>query len=317
MSRTRSLREDGFTLIELLLAMTLFLVVLGATLDAMMIFTRNNRITELRNDQAEEARTALDRQARELRNLAKRINAPTINTTGSYDFVFQTADPSRTWVRYCLNTTQAPATPAQGALWEMVSNGAAAPTAGAACSTGATGWTSARIVASHITNRNAGADRPVFAYSCLNGATPCPPADSSLVTGVSSTLYVDDNVAKAPAELRVTTGVYLRNQNEPPTASFTWTPVGTRQVFLNATGSTDPESRTLRYYWFQASTAPSFSCADGPLSTPTYFQGVALTYTFPATTPVNPPTQRDFTLVTCDAGDLKGGPIKQTVTVPA
>ena len=310
----RATRQDGFTLIEVLLVSTLFLVVLGATIEAMVHFTRNNRLVEIRNDQAEQARSALDRQARQLRNLAKRVSVPTINKATSYDFIFQTSDPSRTWVRYCLDTTHAPATQARARLWEMVSASSTVPDTGAC--PGATGsWGSASIVADHISNRNAGADRPVFSYTCLGGATPCPPADSSLVTGVSANLWVDDDVDHVPPELRVTTAVFLRNQNEPPTATFNITPVGTRKVFLNATGAADPEGRTLRYYWYQASSAPSFNCADGPPQTPAYYRGVALTYTFPTTTPVN--TTQPFTLVVCDPGDLKAGPITKTTTVPA
>jgi hypothetical protein len=180
---------------------------------------------------------------------------------------------------------------------------------------GATGsWSSASIVADHITNRNAGADRPVFKYSCLNNATPCPPADSSLVTGVSANLWVDNDVLSNPPELRVTTAVFLRNQNEPPTIDFSITPVATRKVFLNATAAADPEGRTLRYYWYQASTAPSFNCADGPPQTPKYYNGVALTYTFPTATVVG--SSQPFTLVVCDPGDLKAGPLTKTITVP-
>src|SRR5215213_2708896 len=299
-------RQDGFTFVEVLLVSTLFLVVLGATIEAMVHFTRNNRLTEIRNDQAEEARTALDRQARQLRNLAKRVTVPTINKATGYDFIFQTSDPSRTWVRYCLDTTNAPATPSRARLWEMVSPSSTVPDAGT-CPGNTSAWESgdgsAKVVADHISNRNAGADRPVFSYSCLGEATPCPPADSSLVTGVGATLWVDDDVAKDPAELRVSTAVYLRNQNEPPTAAFSVTPLGPGKVFLNATASSDPEGRTLRYFWYQADSAPSFNCADGPPKTPTYYEGVALTYTFPTTTAPN--TSQPFTLVICDPGDLK------------
>ena len=317
MRRGKSHREAGFTLIEVLLVMTLFLIVLGATLDAMVHFTRNNRLADIRNDHAEEARNSLDRQARQLRNLAKRVSEPTINKATSYDLIFQTSDPERTWVRYCLDTTNAPATASRARLWEMVSDSDVVPATGA-CSGSAGGWPSASVVADHISNRSGGADRPIFSYSCLHGATPCPPADSSLVTGVSATLWIDDDVTKDPAELRVTTAVFLRNQNESPTAAFEITRIGERKVFLNAAGSSDPEGRTLRYYWYQASSAPGFNCSDGPPNedtSPTYYEGVALTYTFPASTPI--PSDQDFTLVVCDPGDLKAGPMTKTVRLEA
>jgi prepilin-type N-terminal cleavage/methylation domain-containing protein len=313
MTRSRRRREDGFTLVEVLLVSTLFLVVLGASIEAMVHFTRNNRLAEIRNDHAEEARTALDREARQLRNLAKRVSVPTINKATSYDFIFQTSDPSRTWVRYCLDTS-APATESRARLWEMVSSSNTVPDTGT-CPGNTGAWETANIVAQDISNRHGAADRPVFTYSCLHNATPCPPADSSLVTGVASTLWVDDDATKDPPELRVTTAVYLRNQNETPTADFNVTPVGLRKVFLNAAASSDPEGRTLRYFWYQASSAPSFNCADGPPKTPTHYDGVALNYTFPTTTPTN--TLQPFTLVVCDPGDLKAGPITKTALVPA
>jgi prepilin-type N-terminal cleavage/methylation domain-containing protein len=312
MSRLRAARHEGFTLIELLIVMSIFIVILGATLDAMARFTRNNRVAEVRSDQAEEARTALDRQARQLRNLAKRVADPTINKATGYDFVFQTADPSRTWVRYCLDT-QAPATPARGRLWEMVSDSLAAPST-SACP--GTGWTQSVVVADHVVNRNGGADNTVFSYSCLNGATPCPPADSSSVTGVGATLYVDDDVAREPTALRVSTAVFLRNQNEPPTAVMSPPQsAGTRKIFLNGSGSSDPEGRTLRYYWYIGVTAPTFNCADGPPPTPPRFQGVALTYTFPTSTALG--SNQSVTLVVCDAGDLQARTSPTIVKVPS
>ena len=47
---------------------------------------------------------AIDRAARQLRNLANpTVTATTtIDRADDYDFIFQTSDPARTWVRYCL-----------------------------------------------------------------------------------------------------------------------------------------------------------------------------------------------------------------------
>ncbi|MEJ7715464.1 MAG: prepilin-type N-terminal cleavage/methylation domain-containing protein [Thermoleophilaceae bacterium] len=60
--------EAGFTLIELLVAMTLSLVVLGATLDAFAGFGRNSRAVNVKNDSQQDVRAATDQLARELRN---------------------------------------------------------------------------------------------------------------------------------------------------------------------------------------------------------------------------------------------------------
>ena len=317
MRRARIAHEGGFTFVEVLLVSTLFIVVLGATIEAMVHFSKNNRIAEIRSDQAELARTALDRQARQLRNLAQRVTVPTINKAADYDFIFQTSDPSRTWVRYCLDTTNAPASNSNGRLWEMVSPSNTVPDA-SSCPGNTSAWAAgdgfAQVVADHVSNRHNAADRPIFSYTCLNDATPCPPADSSLVTGVAASLWVDDDATKDPAEMRVSTAVFLRNQNEPPTVSFSSISLGSHKVFLNAAASTDPEGRTLRFYWYQASSAPTFSCAAGPPTTPKYFQGVAMTYTFPTT--ITSGTSQPFTLVVCDPGNLKAGPLTKSVVVP-
>src|SRR5215211_1101137 len=63
-------RDDGFTMIELLLVCVISLVVFGATVTAWTSIYRSNRALESQQDNAESARVALDRAARQLRNLA-------------------------------------------------------------------------------------------------------------------------------------------------------------------------------------------------------------------------------------------------------
>ncbi len=63
---------------------------------------------------------------------------------------------------------------------------------------------------------------------------------------------MDVDPDRRPLESRISTGVYLRNQNQVPTASFSVASggTGTRRFLLNGSGSTDPEGRTLFYTWF-------------------------------------------------------------------
>ena len=104
--------------LELLAAMALALVVLGATLVTFTTLSTAAHDNNVRLETTEEAREALDVQARQLRNLAKRLNnTAVLDTVAPYDLIFQTSDPSRTWVRYCLDTVHAPATASQARLW--------------------------------------------------------------------------------------------------------------------------------------------------------------------------------------------------------
>ena len=162
--------ERGMTLVELLTGMIISLLVIGGALTTFNGFERGQRENDGRNDTTEVARTALDIQARQLRNLAKRVSSPVIDTLGPYDLIFQTSDPARTWVRYCLDTTTPPATTERARLWTAelaVSNAAAASpvTAAMRATCPGTGWTATQVVADYVTNRRTGTDRPMFEYA--------------------------------------------------------------------------------------------------------------------------------------------------------
>ncbi len=317
--------ERGFTLIELLLVMTLSLVVLGATLTTFNQVYSSTHENNERNDTAEIARNGLDIQARQLRNLAKRVASPVIDTIGPYDLIFQTSDPSRTWVRYCLDTTTAPASADRGRVWTAefaVPNAAVATpvSAGMRSSCPGTGWSTTRVVADHVTNRRAGLDRPLFEYSCSIGATCTSSAATyDQVVGITARTIVDTTPGTEAPELRVISAVYLRNQNQAPVASFVTSPSSTsRTVVLNASGSSDFEGRTMNYYWFKQ-TLPAVANIDCSHPTVTgadpsrslwgaagYIgEGITLTHTFPAADGAAG-TSRNIGLVACDPGDRFG-----------
>ena len=316
--------ERGFTLIELLVVMTLSIGVLGATLTTFNNMYRAGHDNDARNDSAELARNALDVQARQLRNLAKRVSSPVIDTVSGYDLIFQTSDPTRTWVRYCLDTTTAPASTERGRLWVAelsVANSATPAPVSAAMRTGCpgSGWTTTHVVADYMTNTRAGQDRPLFRYTCTSG-TSCTasPATYDQVINISAQAVVDTTPGTGPAELRVVSGVYLRNQNQTPVASFVATPSSaSRTVLLNASGSSDFENRTLNYYWFKdvlPATAsidcghPTISGTESPrtLWGASYIgSAITLTHTFPAGDG-EAGTTRNVGLVVCDPGDRFG-----------
>ena len=313
--------ERGFTLVELLVGLTLSLGLLGATLSTFNQLYQGAHDNDARSDTSDVARNALDVQARQLRNLAKRVSSPVIDTLSSYDVIFQTSEPSRTWVRYCLDTT-APASTDRGRLWTaelVVANAAAAQTVSAPMRAGCpgSGWTASRVVADYVTNRRAGGDRPLFAYGCTSGATCASQAATyDQVVSIAALLIVDTTPATGTPELRVQSGVYLRNQNQAPVASFATAPSSTsRTVMLNASGSSDAEGRTLDFYWFAQlmPEAAGIDCAhptvSGSGSPKTLWgsagyigEGITLAHTFaPSDGPAG--ASRNIGLVVCDPGD--------------
>jgi prepilin-type N-terminal cleavage/methylation domain-containing protein len=329
--------QQGMTLMEVMVAMTLALGVLAATLSVFTSAYRNSTNTNRRNDMAEMARNGLDKMDRQLRNLAQRPNnIRVINRMTSYDFVFQTSDPTRTWERYCLDTS-APASTSRGRLWEADSSGntLSASMLGPGCP--GTGWARTTIVADWVTNKFPATPRPVFTYACPpNAGSGCPSqavdaggelVDADRVLNVNANLYVDNNASAKPAELRVTSGVYLRNQNQAPVASWIMVPTGTTQkVIFNASDSSDYEGRTLRYFWFKGTMPTSVDCNNPKITNDTstnparqfmwgglYIgEGVTLNYTFAEAKNTNV----NIELVVCDPGARFNANGPRGVTVP-
>lgn len=332
--------ERGFTLIELLLVMSLAIVILGATLTSFTNFYRNNKTSQQLNDTAQVARNSMDLAARQLRNLANQDpsqQTTTIARALPFDLVFQTSDPSRKWVRYCLDTTNtggAGSSASRGQLWEMETATATAPTAtmmascpGSVATTTpapAGTWVSKRMVADYVTNRMGGVDRAVFTYGCsplAPSTCPASAADYTRITNIGSQMYIDVNPGKSPAELRVVSSIFLRNQNEAPIADFSSTAGGTRTVILNASASYDPEGRTLAYDWFLGNgtitLTPEEACAQeikqkANGSTLIYL-GQGTTYRYAVPTGIASPM--NIQLVVRDPGCLYATRTK-TVTIP-
>jgi type II secretory pathway pseudopilin PulG len=277
-------RRDGFTLVELLLAATLSLIIFGVTVSAWGSIYRSNRAVEKQQDNTQTARLAIDRASRQLRNLAN----PTVNAVNTiaratpYDFVFQTSDPSKTWVRYCLQTSGGGTSVDKATLWEHESKALSGITAAmtSGCPSTAAAWDRNQAVVQSVTNQTGGIDRPIFRYECAVGAPAgCPSSSTqySKIINVGFNLWVDADQSDQASELNVATSVFLRNQNESPTASGTATRYATRQILLNGSASTDPEGRTLEYFWFEGA-PPSASEIASTGCTATYpsakWQGV-------------------------------------------
>jgi prepilin-type N-terminal cleavage/methylation domain-containing protein len=300
----RSDGERGWTLIELLVSMTLMLIVLSATLTSFEGFTSRSATAANQNDTLDQARASMEVVARQLRNLASA--KPDANVASSfyaldywtpYDLVFKSADPTRRRVRYCLDTSD----PNNEVVWQQL-QGVAAPgdpdptlstamVASCPVTPVSGGWASQTQVAHWLVNKRAGQDRPLFRYDQPQPALPVPATSTadfqtwgdkgSLVRRVRSTLWIDVNsAAKDPKEATLTTAVFLRNQNQRPTASFTGTPGGSHQVILNAAASADPEGRTLLYHWYLGASYPGCPAGAGNTGYVSMGTGITLTYAF-------------------------------------
>jgi type II secretory pathway pseudopilin PulG len=255
-SRLARLRADesGFTLIELLVGMGIFIVILSAVLVSFNAFEVNNNLANARNDSQQRARHELDLLARELRNLASPTpeQPQAVDKASAYDIVFQTVDPTAPGigtlntanvrrVRYCVNSSN-PANEVLWQQWQTWTTATAPATPGTTnCPDDAWGLTNRREVTANVTNQINGQDRPLFAFNTTA---------VSEVNRVRADLYIDLTPLRNPSETHLTTGVFLRNQNRKPTASFTWTIAGNKHVVFNASASEDPEGAPLRYEWW-------------------------------------------------------------------
>lgn len=249
---TRARSELGLTLIELLVTMSLMVIILGATVTAFASFNRTDDRTRKQNDAQDQARLTTDTLARQLRNLASPSDylPQAVDLAEPYDFVFQTVDAVKAdgsdndrnikRVRYCLG----PSANQKASLWRQTQTWTQPnppPTfpSTASCPSGA--WPTQQRLVNHVVNREE--NQAIFTY---NSAQP------TSITRVRTDLFVDINPGDAPSATKLTSGVFLRNQNRAPVAAFTATYTGTgRRVLLNGSASEDPEGHPLKSYdWY-------------------------------------------------------------------
>jgi prepilin-type N-terminal cleavage/methylation domain-containing protein len=273
---TAALHNDrGWTLVELLVAMTLMLIVLSATLTSFNAFSNNSKRNFDFNDQQDQVRTTLDTIVRQARNLANPTTGAagstftTIAYAGSDRLVFQTTDPQKQWVSYCLDST----TPTRGVIWyqttanntltpNVVNSGSATGSNNSGpmvqgCPSQSPNWSTQLRVGDFVTNRANNQDRPLFSYFATDGPVPTVPvplADTSKVVRVGTSVFMKLDPNRAPAETELASAAYMRNQNQPPTSSFVATVSGGSNYTFDAGASLDAEGRTLLYDWYTAPT---------------------------------------------------------------
>lgn len=268
--------QAGFTLTELLIAMTIMLVILGATLTSFDGFTKRQVTEEHRIEAQESLRRGVDHLQRQLRNLATpAANVKSINRVLGSDLIFQTADPLKRWVRYCVDPSDPSIDTGGASLWYQISESSTMPAASSCPEP--TGWSSPSSVGQAVVNYAGGLVRPVFTPNWPQTAAGADiTTDTSAITRIQTELWVDTNPGTVPDEQRLSSGVFLRNQNQAPVAAFTWAPGG---HVLNASATTDQEGRRLDYYWYLgASSAVPPGCKPGTPAPSSYLgSGVVLT----------------------------------------
>lgn len=249
---TRAGEEDGFMLTELLIASSMMLVVLAAALGTFGAFNTNRDRNTRQNDAQEAARATVVTLTRQLRNLAgPNPGTPeAVDRADANDLILKAVDPSSppsgsnlTGVRRMRYCVEPGASGAPGKIWEQTQTWSTAtpPAVPSTTACPGTGWPSQRQAAAGIVNGS----RPIFLYD----STSLPAIDSIRVD-----VYVDMDPLHLPAETRLQSGVFLRNQNRAPVADFQWTPGGGHHVLLNGSPSADPESQPLTFVWKEGST---------------------------------------------------------------
>jgi type II secretory pathway pseudopilin PulG len=290
-------QESGFTLVELLLVSTLMIVVLGATLTTFESFQKNVAVNTSQNDAQEEVRRAVDYLARELRNLASPTNddPDSVKRAEPDDLIVQAVARTRPagsdnlrnthFVRYCYDEPSSRVV-RQRLTW--VTEAPPAYPTGAECPSA--GWETTDFAA-YIVND----DRPLFTYT-WNGT------DLTTITEVHSSLFVDVNPGRSPAETTISTSVFLRNQNRVPVARFSAAPTADGKILLNGSESADPEERSLRYFWYDADVSTTTPITGG--------EGIVFEYDPPAF------GYRSVFLRVLDPANLVGEAAPETVCVP-
>jgi prepilin-type N-terminal cleavage/methylation domain-containing protein len=265
-------RQDGFTLIELLVAMVLALIVFDATLTILESYMRQSAAANKRFDAQDQARLAVDRIVRDLRNVASPLTTPKLLERATpYDLVFQTiGTPSGTnvsgvkRVRYCIPQDSSAGTASQEVLiaqtqtWTTSTAPAdpwtSDPTQTIACPdltfVPAAGKPVYTVLGQSVMNRyQQTASYPSFSFNNGLDGNNVAASDLPQVSTIQVNLRVNPTPSLSGATTQIQSSAYLRNKQHAPVAQFNYTATGGGGVLLNAGPSYSPDNEQLSYAW--------------------------------------------------------------------
>jgi prepilin-type N-terminal cleavage/methylation domain-containing protein len=265
-------RQDGFTLIELLVAMVLSLIVFGATLTILEVYMRQSAAATKRFDAQDQARLAIDRIVRDLRNVASPLTTPKLLERATpYDVVFQTiGTPSGSnvsgieRVRYCIPQDSSAGSASQEELIAQVQTWTTStassdpwtsdPAQTIACPdltfAPASGQPVYTVIAQSIVNRyQQTSSYPAFSFNNGLDGNSVAAGDLPEVSTIQVNLRVNPTPTLTGATTQIQSSAYLRNKQHAPVAQFTYTATGNGGVILNAGQSYSPDNEQLSYAW--------------------------------------------------------------------
>jgi len=265
-------RHDGFTLVELLVAMALSLVVFGATLTILESYLRQSSAATKRLDAQDQARLAVDRIVRDLRNVSSPLTTPKLLERATpYDVVFQTiGTPSGAnvsgiqRVRYCVPQDTSGGSAGQEKLIAQVQTWTTSspstnpwtsdPSQTIACPdltfTPASGQPVYSVIAHAVMNRyQQTTSYPAFSFNNGLDANSVTATDLPQISTIQVSLRVNPTPTLSGATTQIQSSAYLRNKQHAPVAQFTYTATGAGGVILNAGQSYSPDNEQLSYAW--------------------------------------------------------------------